>query len=137
MLALLVAAVAIAPSTGAQSTASTASPGQVRVLPDDALGRAMRDELARSVKELKLADLDRPYFIAYRVDEVDGVMAAGTRGTLLGSDRTRGRYLSVELRVGDYTFDNTGTGTSSRMTELMIKSRNNNCYVLIEAFDEA
>ena len=114
LAALLVAVAAgarpaCAQATGTSgSTSGSASAAAVQVLPDDALGRAMRDELARSVKELKLADLDRPYFIAYRVDEVDGVMAMGTRGTLLGSNRARGRYLTVELRVGDYTFDNTG-----------------------------
>jgi predicted Zn-dependent protease len=72
----------------------------------DALDRALRDELARSMSGLRLGELDRPYFIAYRVDEIESLYASGARGALLGSGTVRARYLTVELRVGDYTFDN-------------------------------
>jgi len=49
---------------------------------NDALGRAMRDELARSVKELRLDQLERPYFIAYRVHDMQTLgVSAITRST--------------------------------------------------------
>lgn len=72
------------------------------------VSRAMRDELARSMEKLRLPQLDKPYFIAYRVHEARGLEAAATCGSLLTSsdDDSRLRTLAVELRAGDYTFDN-------------------------------
>ena len=74
---------------------------------DDVVGRAMRDELTRSMKELRLAQLERPYYIAYRVQESVSLGASASYGSLLGSRESRLRTLSVEVRVGDYAFDNT------------------------------
>ena len=74
---------------------------------DDVVMRAMRDELARSMAELQLKELERPYFIAYRVNELDGVSASASFGSLTSSSENRTRMLSVEVRVGDYAFDNT------------------------------
>ncbi len=73
---------------------------------DDALGRAMKDELARSMRELHLDTLPAPYFIAYRVEERTLLVAAATRGSLLQSAEGRSRVLNVEVRVGDYALDN-------------------------------
>lgn len=75
---------------------------------EDAVSRAMRDELARSMEKLRLPQLDKPYFIAYRVHEARGLQAAAACGSLLTSsdDDSRMRTLAVELRVGDYAFDN-------------------------------
>jgi len=75
--------------------------------PDDVLLRAMGDELARSMQQLRLDTLPRPYFIAYRVDEVHALRVAATRGSLVHSGERTYRRLIVELRVGDYAFDNT------------------------------
>lgn len=74
---------------------------------DDALQRAMRDELARSTRLLRLDTLPRPYFIAYRVDETQVRLAAAARGSLVASAEGKSRLLIVEVRVGDYAFDNT------------------------------
>jgi hypothetical protein len=74
---------------------------------DDVLTRAMRDELVRSMKELRLADLDRPYFIAYKVTDTEILTASAREGSLLGSNLVRRRAFAVEVRVGDYAFDNT------------------------------
>lgn len=74
----------------------------------DRVMQAMRDEMARSIKELRLDTLPKPYFIAYRVTEGDGVGASARLGGLLTTGEGRGsRYLQVEVRVGDYAFDNT------------------------------
>ena len=73
----------------------------------DVIMRAMRDELARSMAELRLDTMPRPYFLAYRVDEVTSLDATATRGSLIERNGGRRRRLSVELRVGDYAFDNT------------------------------
>jgi len=68
--------------------------------------RALRDELARSMAELRLDTMPRPYFLAYRVDEIVHLDATATLGSLIASREGRSRRLSVELRVGDYAFDN-------------------------------
>ena len=75
---------------------------------NDVVVRAMRDELARSIQQLRLDTLPKPYFIAYRVTESQGVGASARLGGLLSEGDARGnRFLQVELRVGDYSFDNT------------------------------
>jgi hypothetical protein len=74
---------------------------------DDVVQRAMRDEMQRSMRQLRLDTLPKPYFIAYRVDETALSQAVATVGSLLRSGEARNRLLSVELRVGDYAFDNT------------------------------
>jgi hypothetical protein len=74
----------------------------------DIVMQAMRDELARSVQQLRLDTLPKPYFIAYRLTESHGVGANARLGSLLGGGEGRGsRFLQVEVRVGDYAFDNT------------------------------
>lgn len=78
---------------------------------DDVVMRAMRDELERSMRKLQLETLRKPYFIAYRMLDSDSCNASASFGALLNSSCTpenrRSRYLSVEVRVGDYARDNT------------------------------
>lgn len=72
----------------------------------DQLGRALHDELTRTMARLRLDTLPGPYFVAYRVDEFQTTEANASLGALLhGADGHR-RLLNVELRVGDYAFDN-------------------------------
>jgi len=80
---------------------------------DDALMRAMRDELSRSMRKLQLENLDKPYFVAYRIVETTGCSATASFGALTGGGcqtpetASRSRTLNVEVRVGDYARDNT------------------------------
>jgi predicted Zn-dependent protease len=80
---------------------------------EDAITRAMRDELARSMKKLQLESLDKPYFVSYRIVEMSGCQASAGFGALIGSAceppgaGTRNRSMTVEVRVGDYARDNT------------------------------
>jgi predicted Zn-dependent protease len=73
---------------------------------EDVIVKAMRDEMARTVTQLRLHDLDRPYFVAYRVKEIDNASVSASLGSLTDSHPTCMRLLSVELRVGDYSLDN-------------------------------
>ncbi len=75
--------------------------------------QAMRDELARSTEQLELEGLEKPYFLAYTVRETEQLNAAGSFGALLSSSEDRSRRLSVEVRVGDPSFDNTNFGSMS------------------------
>ena len=74
---------------------------------DDVIRKAMQDELARSMQKLRLNDLDKPYFIAYTVQDGSTVAASATFGSLTASEATHVRLLTVEVRVGDYALDNT------------------------------
>jgi hypothetical protein len=73
---------------------------------DDVPLRAMKDELARSMSQLQLERMEKPYFIAYRVDDVDAAVLSAVLGGLVTVRPERARLISVELRVGGYAFDN-------------------------------
>src|SRR5579862_4746249 len=75
---------------------------------DDALGRAMHDEMARTMSALQLKQMERPYFVSYLVSERQSVHATAIYGSLVSAGAAHGaRSVQVEVRVGDYTFDNT------------------------------
>src|SRR5450759_1658576 len=78
-----------------------------RIVAQDALDKAMRDELARSVGKLRMEGLDKPYFIAYRVIDRSEQSFRATFGSLSERNQSHSRFLVVELRVGDYKLDNT------------------------------
>ena len=84
---------------------------------EDALMQAMRDEMARTVEQLRMEDLEAPYFVSYTVRDTVQMSAQASFGALLASGENRGRSLQVELRVGDPSFDNTnfnfGPGVAS------------------------
>jgi len=73
---------------------------------DDVVLKAMRDEMARSMQELQLENLGKPYFVSYRVTESESASVAASFGALNHSNNNRSRMLAVEVRVGDYTLDN-------------------------------
>ena len=83
----------------------------------DPLLRAMRDEVNRSVK-LNIPNLEAPYFVEYVLDDSDSFTASASLGALLSRHREHFRVPDVQVRVGDYKFDNTnfagGGGGGSR-----------------------
>ncbi|MBZ5546190.1 MAG: hypothetical protein LAO07_21400, partial [Acidobacteriia bacterium] len=74
---------------------------------DDILLQALRDELQRSMQKLQLANLEKPYFIAYTVQDGTTQAVSASFGSLLDKSESRARFLTVEVRIGDYAFDNT------------------------------
>ena len=70
---------------------------------------AMQAELKRSMS-LSLNTLEKPYFISYAVD--DGKTWSGTaaHGGLISAHVGKFRRPEVQVRVGDYNFDNTNGG---------------------------
>lgn len=74
---------------------------------DDVIFKAMKDEMDRSMKELKIKGHEAPYFISYTVKDKDIVRIAGSFGAIDSKNIERDRDLNVELRVGDYDLDNT------------------------------
>jgi hypothetical protein len=78
------------------------------LLPQDSdpVLRAMKDELARS-RQLRIISLDAPYFIEYRVEDVNVFSVDAMLGALVSSQQMVLRVPTVKVRVGDYLFDNT------------------------------
>src|SRR5262249_4433140 len=74
---------------------------------EDVVTRAMRDELDRSMKTLQLEKLERPYFLAYRTQDLTITNVSATLGSLRNSNISHSRSLTVDMRVGDYALDNT------------------------------
>jgi predicted Zn-dependent protease len=67
---------------------------------------AMEMELDRSMKALGSAD-PKAYFVSYTMTDQQRVEVQGSNGALLDSHENRGRYLQVQVRVGDYKEDST------------------------------
>ena len=67
--------------------------------------QAMRDELERSRTRLQLPGVDKPFFIEYRLLDIDVRSVSASFGALLDSDVGRNRFMSVDVRVGDYHLD--------------------------------
>jgi TldD protein len=72
--------------------------------------RAMRDEMLRSKTrlELKIPGTDqpvRPYYVEYRLLDLDVKEVVAQFGTLLQSTHTRNRFMDVAARVGSYKLD--------------------------------
>lgn len=84
-----------------------ASPQAQRVAPGDAdqTLRAMRDEMERSQQRLQIAGLERPYYIEYRLLDVDVRTVVASFGALISSTTARNRFMAVNVRVGDYALD--------------------------------
>ena len=72
----------------------------------DPVMRAMRDELTRSMAQLQLENLEKPYFISYRVQEARSQSVAAQFGSALGRNESRNRFVIVEVRVGSPALDN-------------------------------
>ncbi|MEO8593417.1 MAG: metallopeptidase TldD-related protein [Candidatus Solibacter sp.] len=78
---------------------------QAQQEPADPMFQAMRDEIDRA-RKLALANLEAPYFVEFTVDEEESFSVSANLGGLLGRRRERFRSPSVDIRVGDYKFDN-------------------------------
>ena len=71
----------------------------------DALLEALLTELDRSKAQLKIEQVQSPYYIEYRVNDVDDYDAEAAFGALRESQRVHLRILRVVVRVGDYKQD--------------------------------
>ena len=92
---------------------------QQKQLPADAASdpilRALQAELTRSKAQLKMDNVDSPFYIEYRVFDVEQFDASAAFGALRDQNRTRLRLLRAVVRLGDYKLDsffNAGQGIS-------------------------
>jgi microcin-processing metallopeptidase PmbA/TldD-like protein len=71
----------------------------------DALLEALLTELDRSKAQLRMDQVQPPYYIEYRVNDVDEYGAEAAFGALREQQRIHVRILRVVVRVGDYKQD--------------------------------
>jgi TldD protein len=78
--------------------------------------KAMEDELNRSMKGLKLKDLEKPSFIEYSLEDtiIHGINSVF--GALVSSTTERRRLFHVNLRVGDYASDKKEINAAGELT---------------------
>jgi TldD protein len=74
----------------------------------DPIFKAMLQELDRSKNELQLKGFEKPFFIQYRIEDVDTFDTRAEFGASEGSSRSRQRVARVTVRVGDYKTDSSG-----------------------------
>src|SRR5688500_17283590 len=73
---------------------------------NDFILRAMKDELTRSVTELKLPGQGKPFFIMYGISNQRSYSISGTLGAIIQSDEEPYREkTTVRILVGDYEFN--------------------------------
>jgi len=74
---------------------------------DPVLG-AMLIELDRSMSQLQLPGFAKPFFIQYRMEEVDDFSTKADFGSSEGPSHAHQRIVRVTVRVGDYKTDSSG-----------------------------
>jgi predicted Zn-dependent protease len=106
---LLFAVVAVAPlhfasililEARAEPAKTTAGAAQ-----EDPVLRAMHAELDRSKSQLKMENMPAPYYVEYRVTDLDHYEAEAVFGALRFETRQHVRWLRAVVRVGDYHRD--------------------------------
>ncbi len=71
----------------------------------DGLLEALLTELDRSKSQLKMDQVQPPYYVEYRVNEVDDIAAEAAFGALRENQHVHVRVLRVVVRIGDYKQD--------------------------------
>ncbi|MFZ1916450.1 MAG: metallopeptidase TldD-related protein [Terriglobales bacterium] len=84
-----------------------ATDGQLHAanMPEDPVLRALKEEMERSKAKLKMDNVAAPYYIEYRVTELDDFEANAAFGALRSQQRGNGRFLRVVVRIGGYKQD--------------------------------
>ena len=67
--------------------------------------KAMHDEMERSRAQLQKPNVQKPYFIQYRLLDIDTKIITASFGALLSTTTTHNRFMDVDVRVGDYKLD--------------------------------
>jgi TldD protein len=74
----------------------------------DPILAAMLAELDRSTNQLQLPGFEKPFFIEYRVEDVDDFETRAAFGATEGAAHNRARVARVTVLVGDYKTDSSG-----------------------------
>src|SRR5271156_923858 len=103
----LATVVSIAPGVAAQEkpAAVPATKAVSAEVAADPLLKAMREELDRSKSQLKMDNVAAPYYIEYRIADVQAGTAETAFGSLRQDQSIHARNARVVGRVGDYKLD--------------------------------
>ena len=86
----------------------------------DPVLKAMLQELDRSKTQLQLKDFAKPFFIQYRIEDVDDFETKAEFGAGEGSEHKHQRVARITVRVGDYKTDSSsGRGDGSAQMEAL------------------
>jgi TldD protein len=66
---------------------------------------AMHDEMERARTRLSLAGVGKPFYLEYRLLDLDVRSVTSSFGALVSNSTSRTRFMSVDVRVGDYHLD--------------------------------
>ncbi len=76
---------------------------------NDPMLRAMQTELDREKANLVLPGMQRPYFIEYRLDDLNTYEAVANYGALTQEQENHQRVVRVTVRIGDYASDSSNS----------------------------
>jgi hypothetical protein len=115
---------------------ATTEPAHLQSSVEAPLLGIMQAELHRNLDALKATPLPA-YFVGYTVHDTRSTRLAASLGALLRSDQSQSRAASIEVRVGDYTFDNThplrGDGnTGPRITRVTLPLTDSEAPIRLE-----
>jgi TldD protein len=90
--------------------------------PRPQLMEAMRVELGRSMTGLKIDAFGPPYFMSYTLRDASNTSINARYGGLDVADESQARQIYVQVRVGDFAFDNFSAieGDSARSSDLYV-----------------
>lgn len=86
----------------AQSSSDTGASNEIQ---HDPVLRAMSEELQRSKEQLKLDQMQRPYYLEFSVIDVEQYAAEAEFGGLRVDQHARNRAVRAVVRIGDYKQD--------------------------------
>jgi TldD protein len=104
----LMAARSAAPPAGNDAPAPAPVPAAQAPVPSGETDKtlyAMHDEMERARTRLSLAGVQKPFYIEYRLLDLDVRNITASFGALVSSSTSRTRFMSVDVRVGDYHLD--------------------------------
>ena len=106
LFAVVVLTVAVGPLRAQKKSVSAGKKNASSALQSSPVLQAMKDELTHSLDALK-GQSTPPYFLSYEIGETNDISIVGSFGAITRSNESRRRLMNIDLRVGDYTVDNT------------------------------
>jgi TldD protein len=105
LLAAFVMPLTAARAAGKRPAARPAAQAPVPATETDQTLHAMHDEMERARTRLVLAGVGKPFYIEYRLLDLDVRSVTASFGALVSSSTARTRFMAVDVRVGDYHLD--------------------------------
>lgn len=105
LAALLASAAPLAAQARKAPHAAPAAATKAAEASADPLLVAMQEELDRSKSQLKMDNVPPPYYIEYRLSDIESYEAEAAFGALRQNQRIHARSVRVVVRVGDYKLD--------------------------------